>query len=65
MHEDAVEINFNPAGDVFNVFTKAILTNDLSSDLLKHDEIGNELYFEFHKKTHKWKFISMETNEKM
>ena len=47
MLEDAVEINFNPAGDVFNVFTKAILTNDLSSDLLKHDEIGNGLYSNF------------------
>ena len=42
-----VEINFNPSGDVFNVFTKAILPNNLSSGLLKHDEIGNELYLNF------------------
>ena len=37
------EINFRSSGDVFNVFTKAILPNNSSSDLLKHDEIGNEL----------------------
>ena len=42
-----LEIDFNPSGDVFNVFTKAILPNTLSSDLLKHDEIGNELYSNF------------------
>ena len=29
-----LEINFNSSGDVFNVFTKAILLNNLSSDLL-------------------------------
>ena len=43
-----LEINFNsPYADVFDVFTKAILPNNLSSDLLKHDEIGNELYSNF------------------
>ena len=30
-----LEINFNPSGDVFNVFTKAIQPNNFSSDLLK------------------------------
>ena len=39
-----LEINFNPSGDLFNVYTKSILPNNLSSDLLKHDEIGNELH---------------------
>ena len=40
---EMLEINFSPSGDVFNVFTEAILANNLSSDLLKHDQIGNEL----------------------
>ena len=42
-----LEINFNPSGDVFNVFTKAIQPNKFSSDLLKQDEIGNKLYSNF------------------
>ena len=42
-----LEINFNSAGDVFNIFTKAILPNNLSFDLLKYDEIGKELYSVF------------------
>ena len=42
-----LEINFNPSGDVFDIFTKAILPNNLSSDLLKHDELGDELYSNF------------------
>ena len=45
-----LEINFNLSGDIFNVFTKAILPNNLSSDLSMHDEIGNELYSNFIKK---------------
>ena len=40
---EMLEINFSPSGDVFNVFTEAILANNLYSDLLKHDQIGNEL----------------------
>ena len=32
-----LEINFNPSGDAFDVFPEAILPNNLSSDLLKHD----------------------------
>ena len=39
-----LEINFKPFWDAFNVFTKAILCNNLSSDLLRDNEIGNELY---------------------
>ena len=39
-----LEINVNSAGDVFNVFTKAVLPNNLSFDLLKYDKIGKELY---------------------
>ena len=35
-----LEINFNPSGDVFIVFTIAILPNNLSCDLLMHDEIN-------------------------
>ena len=35
-----LEINFNPSGDVFIVCTIAILPNNLSCDLLKHDEIN-------------------------
>ena len=42
-----LETNFNPSGNVFSVFTKAILPNNLSSNLLKHDEIGYELYSNF------------------
>ena len=42
-----LEINFSPSGDVFDIFTKAILPNNLSSDLLKHDELGDELYSNF------------------
>ena len=42
-----LEINFNPSDDVFNVFTKVILPNNLSSDLLKHDDISYELYSNF------------------
>ena len=39
-----LETNLKPSCDVFNVLTKAILPNNLSSDLLKHGEIGNEFY---------------------
>ena len=42
-----LEINFNPSGDVFNIFTKANLPNNLSFDLLKHDGIGSELNSNF------------------
>ena len=45
-----LETNFNPSGNVFSVFTKAILPNNLSSDLLKHDEISYELYSNFIKR---------------
>ena len=42
-----LENNFNLSSDVFNVFTKAILPNNLSSDLLKHYKIGSELHLNF------------------
>ena len=45
-----LEINFNLSGDIFNVFTKAILPDNLPSDLSMHHEIGNELYSNFMKK---------------
>ena len=45
-----LEINFNPSSDVFSVFTKASLPNNLPSELLKHEEIGNKLYSNFIKK---------------
>ena len=43
-----LEINVNPFREVFNVFNNVIIIlNNLSSDSLNYDEIGNELYANF------------------